>query len=297
VEVLFGGVETGGTWCVCAVGRGPRELDRITRFRTGRPDETIDRIARFFREGDEPQAIGIGAFGPLELDRESPDWGTVTTTPKPGWRGAPLARRLRDRLELPVVIDTDVAAAGIAEHRWGAGQGVEHLCYLTVGTGIGGALLHNGHPHHGLVHPEPGHMRIPHDRGRDPFAGSCPRHGDCWEGLASGTAIAARWGHEGDELPSDHPGWALVADYLALGLAGIVFVASPQRIVAGGGVLDQPGLLDAVRTRLRDLVAGYLQTPLLKDDIESYLVAPGLGDDAGVLGALALAERLHHGGC
>jgi fructokinase len=296
VRVLFGGVETGGTWCVCALGSGPHDLIRVERFRTERPNATIDRIVAFFAGGDQPEAIGVGAFGPLDLDRGSPGWGSVTTTPKPGWGGVPLARRLQERLDLPVAIDTDVAASGIAEYRWGAGRGVRHLCYLTVGTGIGGALLADGRPHHGLIHPEPGHLRIPHDRGRDPFAGSCPRHGDCWEGLASGTAIAARWGHEGDELGPDHPGWELVAEYLAVGLASIVFVASPQRIVAGGGVLEQPGLLDRVRVRLRALVAGYLPTPLLEDEIERYLVAPELGDDAGVLGALALAERLHHGG-
>ncbi len=239
--MLYGGVETGGTWCVCAVGTGPDALDRIERFHTGAPEATIARIVRFFREGEEPRAVGVGAFGPLRLDRRSPQWGTLLGTPKPGWSGVPLGRMLEDRLERPVALDTDVAAAAIAEHRWGAGRGVEHLCYVTVGTGIGAALLHGGRPHHGLVHPEAGHLRIPHDRQRDPFAGSCPRHGDCWEGLAGGPALTARWGVEPRRLGEDHPAWALEAEYLALGLAGIVFVASPQRIVAGGGVLEQSG--------------------------------------------------------
>ena len=294
--VQFGGVETGGTWCVCAVGTGPGTLERSETFRTEAPEPTIARIVRFFAQEELPQAIGVGAFGPLELDRSSPAWGTITRTPKPGWSGVPLGRILEDRLEVPVAFDTDVAAAGVGEHRWGAGRGVAHLCYLTVGSGIGAALLHDGLPHRGLVHPEAGHIRIPHDRQRDPFAGTCRRHGDCWEGLAGGRAIAERWRTDPRALAADHPAWALEAEYLALGLASIVFIASPQRIVAGGGVLERPGLLAAVAARLRDLVAGYLQTPLLEEEIDRYLVAPELGDRAGVLGAIAMAERLHHAG-
>ncbi|HET9718913.1 MAG TPA: ROK family protein, partial [Solirubrobacteraceae bacterium] len=197
-----------------------------------------------------------------------------------------------DRLGLPVSLDTDVGVAALAEQRWGAGRGAPSLCYLTVGTGIGAALIHGDRIWRGLIHPEVGHMRVPHDRARDPFDGSCPAHGDCWEGLAAGGAIARRWGADPRELPAGHPAWELEAGYLALGILAIVCVASPHRIVAGGGVFEQLGMREAVRARLGGLVAGYLDTPLLGARIDEYLLAPGLGDDAGVLGAIALARDL-----
>lgn len=286
---LYGGVETGGTWCVCALGRGPEEIVAEEQFPTSDPDTTLARIVEFFRRNTGAAAIGIGSFGPVDLDRRSPTWGYVTTTPKPGWQHVSVASVVREQLGLPVVFDTDVTAAAIAEHRWGAGQGMEALCYLTVGTGIGAGLVLEGRPWHGLVHPEVGHVRIPHDLARDPFEGSCPVHGDCWEGLASGRAIGARWQQGPDQLPDEHPGWALEAEYLALGILSIVLIASPQRVIVGGGVMDHPRLLASVGARLRELVGGYLDTRMLGDEIDSYLVSPLLGDGAGVLGAIALA--------
>ena len=289
---LYGGVETGGTWCVCALGTGPGDVVAEETFPTTGPAETLDRIVGFFAADGRPRptAIGIGAFGPLDLDPHSRTWGYVTTTPKPGWAHTPVAGVIRERLGVPVRLETDVAAAAVGEHRWGAGRDVPSLCYLTVGTGIGAGILIDGRPVHGLIHPEPGHLRVPHDRARDPFAGSCPVHGDCWEGLAAGGAIAARWG-VGDalDLPDDHPAWTLEAEYLALGILSIVTVVSPHRVIAGGGVLQRAGLLPAVRQRLRELVGGYLETPLLADRIDEYVITPELGDRAGVLGALALA--------
>ncbi|MDQ6744404.1 MAG: ROK family protein [Actinomycetota bacterium] len=287
---LFGGVETGGTWCVCALGTGPDDVVSWSRFRTGDPEETLTRIVDFFRAGPAPAAIGVGSFGPVDPDRASPTWGHVTTTPKPGWQHTPVAPVLRERLGVPVAFDNDVNAAAIGEHRWGAGRGVDSLCYLTVGTGIGAGLLIGGRPLHGLVHPEVGHIRVPRDQARDPFPGACPVHGDCWEGLAAGGAIAQRWATPPEELPDDHPAWALEAEYLALGILAIVLIASPQRVIAGGGVMERQLLLPQVRLRLRELLAGYLETPLLGEEIDSYLVAPGLGDRAGVLGAIALAR-------
>lgn len=286
---LYGGVETGGTWCVCALGRGPEEIVAEEQFPTSDPDTTLARIVEFFRRNPGAAAIGIGSFGPVDRDRRSSTWGYVTTTPKPGWQHVSVASVVGEQLGLPVVFDTDVTAAAIAEHRWGAGQGIEALCYLTVGTGIGAGLVLDGRPWHGLVHPEVGHVRIPHDLARDPFAGSCPVHGDCWEGLASGHAIGARWQQGPDQLPAEHPGWALEAEYLALGILSIVLIASPQRVIVGGGVMDHPRLRASVGARLRELVGGYLDTPMLGDEIDSYLVSPLLGDRAGVLGAIALA--------
>ena len=276
---------------MCGLGTGPGDLRDREQFPTTAPEETLERIAGYFAAREAVAAIGVGSFGPVDVDLDSPTWGSVTTTPKPGWRDTPVAPVLRERLGVPVAFDTDVNAAALGEHRWGAGQGLPSLCYLTVGTGVGAGLVVDGRPVHGLVHPEVGHLRVPHDTSRDPFAGVCPVHGDCWEGLASGVALAERWGAEPAELPDDHEAWPLEADYLALGLLAIVSVASPHRVVAGGGVLEHRGLLDAVRARLRELVAGYLATPLLAERVDEYLVPPGLGDDAGVLGALALAAR------
>lgn len=293
---LYGGVETGGTWVVCGLGTGPEDLAAVETFRTGAPAETIERIVAFFTGHPRPAAIGIGAFGPVDLHPGSATWGHVTTTPKPGWAHTALAPVIRDRVGVPVAFDTDVNAAALGEHRWGAGRGAGTLCYVTVGTGIGGGILIGGRPVHGLIHPEPGHLLIPHDRARDPFAGSCPRHGDCWEGLAAGGAIAARWGRPAEDLPDDHPAWELEARYLALGLVSLVLVVSPHRVIVGGGVMERAGLLPAVRDRFRDLLAGYLASPLLDDDIDAFIVAPALGDRAGVLGALALAAGLERGG-
>ncbi len=293
VSELYGGVETGGTWCVCAVGSGPGEIVAREQFRTGEPGETIEQIVAFFASAPAVAAIGIGSFGPVDLVAGSPTWGHVTTTPKPGWRHVGIGPALRDRIGVPVAFELDVTAAAVGEQRWGAGQGAGSLCYLTVGTGIGAGLLIGGVPWHGLVHPEVGHMRVAHDRERDPFAGCCPAHGDCWEGLASGPAIAARWDTAPEDLPSDHPAWALEADYLAAGVLNIILVASPERFVIGGGVLENPSMLAHVRTRVVELLAGYLKAPeLTNDGIESYLVTPALGDDAGVLGAIALAQEL-----
>jgi fructokinase len=192
---------------------------------------------------------------------------------------------------VPVALDTDVNAALLAEWRWGAGTGLDTFCYITVGTGVGGGAVVNGTILHGLLHPEFGHMRLPHDRDADPFDGVCPYHGDCLEGLASGDAIRRRWGHAGQQLDDDAV-WALEAEYLALAVVNLVCVLSPQRVIIGGGVAKQPALLPRVRRRLRELLAGYLRAPELTDPeaTDRYVVPPGLGDQAGVIGALELAR-------
>jgi fructokinase len=287
---IYGGVETGGTWVVCALGTGPGDIVEEETFATGEPEPTLERIVAFFERGPRPEAIGIGSFGPVDLNRASPTWGHVTSTPKPGWAHTPVAPVLADRLGLPVRFDTDVTTAALAEHRWGAATGTDSMCYLTIGTGIGAGLIIDGRPVHGLVHPEVGHLRIPHDRERDPFAGACPSHGDCWEGLAAGGAIRDRWGMDPKQIPDEHEAWSLEAEYVALGILAIVLVASPQRVVVGGGVMARPALLDGVRARLVELNAGYLDTPMMGDEIDRYVVGPALGERAGVLGAIALAK-------
>lgn len=291
--MLYGGVEAGGTKFVCAVGTGPADLQAEVRFPTGAPAETIARAVEFFRReaGGRLAAVGIGSFGPVDPDPASPTFGYVTSTPKPGWAHTDLAGPLRRALSLPVGFDTDVNAAALGEHRWGAARGLDTFIYLTVGTGIGGGGMANGRLMHGLLHPEMGHMRIPHDRARDPFPGCCPYHGDCLEGLAAGPAIEARWQARGEALPPDHPAWPLEAEYLALGLANLACTLSPQRIIVGGGIAEQPQLLPLVRQRVQGLLNGYLQAPAILEQIDEYIVPPALGSRAGVLGAIALAQQ------
>lgn len=287
-----GGLEAGGTKFVCAVGTGPDDVRSEVRLVTTTPERTIREAVEFFTAQARQAplaALGIASFGPLDLDPRSATYGFITTTPKPGWQQVDLVTPLRGALGIPVVVDTDVNGAAIAEHRWGNGQGAGTLVYVTVGTGIGGGALVDGRPLHGLVHPEMGHLRVPHDPARDPFDGTCPHHGDCWEGLASAPALAARWGREPESLPDDHPAWDLEARYLALGLANVVLVVSPERIVLGGGVMARTRLFAAVRRELAGVLGGYLRTPALGEEIDGYLVPPALGDRAGVLGALALA--------
>jgi len=289
--LLYGGIEAGGTKWVCAVGTEPGDLRATTRFPTSTPDETIAQAIAFFKNQPSLAAIGVGSFGPIDAHQGSPMFGYITTTPKPGWRNTDLAGPIRHALGVPVGFDTDVNAAALGEWRWGAAQGLDSLVYLTIGTGIGGGVIAEGNLLHGLLHPEIGHMRIPHDLARDPFPGSCPYHGDCLEGLAAGPALAARWGERGERLPPSHPAWDLQAHYLGLALSNLVCALSPQRIVLGGGVMHQPGLIERVRREVQALLNGYIQDPQIERSIDSYIVLPGLGDQSGVLGAIALAQQ------
>jgi fructokinase len=275
--VVYGGIEAGGTKWVLARATGPDDVRASEVIPTTTPAETIARAVSFFTANGAVEAVGVGSFGPVDLAE-----GRITTTPKPGWAGADVVAPLRDALGVPVVFDTDVNAAALGEHRWGAAVGLDTFCYVTIGTGIGGGVMANGRLLYGLVHPEIGHMRIPHDRLRDPFDGVCPFHGDCFEGLASGNALAARWGTRAEELPEEHEAWALEAEYLALGLVNVVSALSPERIILGGGVMKQAWLLPLVRERVVSLLAGYVEGP--------EIVPPALGDRAGVLGAIELAR-------
>jgi fructokinase len=274
--VTYGGIEAGGTKWVCAIGTDPDDVQALESFPTTTPAETLGRAAEFFTRNGDVSAVGVGSFGPI--DRRA---GRITTTPKPGWQDTEVVSALHEALGVPVAFDTDVNAAALGEQRWGAAQGLDTFCYLTVGTGIGGGVMANGHVVHGLTHPELGHMRVPHDRARDPFAGSCPFHGDCFEGLASGTAMRARWGAPAETI-TDTAAWELEAEYIALGLANVITILSPQLIVLGGGVPKQPGLIARVRELIDELLAGYVAAP--------DVVAPALGDRAGVLGAIELAR-------
>ena len=279
---VFGGIEAGGTKFVCAIGAGPEDIETI-EFPTTTPAETVERAAAFFRgRADGLAAIGIGSFGPVDLDPQSPTCGYITDTPKELWRHFDFAGAIRSVTGRPVVFDTDVNAAAFAEHRWGAARGLDTFLYITVGTGIGGGGLANGKPMHGRMHPEMGHVRIPHDLAADPYLGACPYHGDCLEGLACGPAMEARWGVRAENLPEGHQGWALEAHYLALGLVNWICTVSPQRVVLGGGVMRRGVLYPMIRNQAAALIHGYLDPP--------DIVPPSLGERAGVLGAIALAQ-------
>jgi fructokinase len=212
-------------------------------------------------------------------------------TPKPGWTNAEVVAPLQAALNLPVGFDTDVNGAALAESRWGAAQGCDPVLYITIGTGIGGGALVNGRLAHGMIHPEMGHILVPHDMLSDPFAGVCPFHGDCFEGLAAGPAIEKRWGSKAEILPVDHPAWDLEAHYIALALVNFIFTLSPQKIVIGGGVAQQAHMLPLIHQKVLTILNGYVQSPRIMQNITDYIVLPGLGNRAGVLGAIALAEQ------
>lgn len=290
----WGGIEAGGTKFVCALATDEGQLLHEITTPTTSPEETIQKAIAFFRahHWDEPLAgVGIGTFGPADLDLQSPTYGYITTTPKPGWADTDMVGPLQEALGIPVGFSTDVNAAALGEHTWGAAQGMDTFIYLTVGTGIGGGGMVNGELLRGLTHPEMGHILVPHDREADPFKGSCPYHGDCLEGLASGPAIAARWGQQGEDLPVDHPAWALEANYLAYALANFTLTLSPQRIILGGGVMQRERLFPMIGSRLQSLLGDYVNSEWISENINEYLVPPALGNRAGVLGAIALAQR------
>lgn len=291
---VFGGIEAGGTKFVCLVGSGVDDLRAETSFPTTTPDETITRSIDFFKSQgvhEKLHAVGIGSFGPVDLNPTSQTFGCITTTPKPHWAHTDFSGRIERALGIPVVIDTDVNAAALGEATWGAGRGLDTIVYLTIGTGIGGGCITGGRLLHGLSHPEMGHLRIPHSLERDPYPGACPFHGDCLEGLAAGPALKGRWGQPAENLPPDHPAWTLEAHYLALGLVNAICTLAPQRIILGGGVMKRTVLYPLIRREVQELLRGYLLFPEITERIDEYIVAPGLGDRAGVLGAIALAKK------
>jgi fructokinase len=296
---LFGGIEAGGTNFVCMVADGPQKIRASTEFPTEKPDETLAKAIDFFHKQEQEigklTAIGIGSFGPVDLDPNSPTYGNITSTPKPGWENTSLIERIKESFQIPVGFDTDVNAAAMGEFRWGAAQGLSDFIYLTIGTGIGGGGMLNGALLHGLLHPEMGHILIPHDFNEDPFSGICPYHDDCLEGLASGPAIEKRWGRAGEDLPEHHPAWALEAKYLALGVMNLILALSPQKVIMGGGVMNQHQIFPLLREKFLLYLNGYIQVPEVTNYIDQYIIPPKLGDQAGVLGAIALAQRAMQG--
>ena len=288
---IFGCIEAGGTKFLVGIVGAPDDIRETARFDTTTPEETIAATIAWLKAAQLRHgmlsAIGIASFGPIELDRTAPNWGHITATTKNGWSDTDFAARIGRELGLPVGFDTDVNGAALAESRWGVGRGKPVSIYVTIGTGIGGGAIVDGKPLQGLSHPEMGHIRVPrHVADRD-FAGACPFHGDCLEGLASGPAIMARWGVSLSELPDEHPAHDIIALYLAQMIVTLQSIMEPACIILGGGVTGTPGLIERIRSKATDLGGGYF-----RGQAREIIVSPDLGDKAGLLGALALAQDI-----
>jgi fructokinase len=301
-DLLVGAIEGGGTKFVCAVGSGPDSgiLARES-FSTGDdPAKLLSTVARWLKQQASKHgklgALGVASFGPVDLDEASPTYGCMTSTPKPGWANTDVLSPLAAAFPgVPVGFDTDTNAAALGEHHWGNGQGFDDFVYITIGTGIGAGVMVGGHLQHGLIHPEFGHVLLP-ALANDDFGGVCPYHGRCLEGLCSGPALELRTGMNPEELPSHHDAWRTLTHYIGVALANVILTVSPKRIIIGGSVrkaghLGEKNFFRLVQSSLLSSLNGYLVSPRLTDEgIRSYLVPPLLGDDAGVCGAIALAQ-------
>jgi fructokinase len=280
--VLYGAVEMGGTKTDLAVGTSFADMSEPHRIATSDPETTLDQIADYF-SNHRIDSVGMASFGPMDLNKSSPRYGSILFTPKPGWTGTRLQEPLQSRVGVPVVLDTDVNGAAIGEGRWGAAQGMDNYAYVTVGTGIGAGVVVNGETIGGQRHPEMGHIAVSPLEG-DHHEGSCPYHGACLEGMASGPALEARFGRPGT-WPGNEDVLMVAAHYLAQGMLNLVYTVAPERIIVGGGVSKVPGLHNRLRERLNVLMAGYPETP----DLDLLISKPGLGDRSGLAGALLLA--------
>lgn len=291
---LYGGIETGGTKTICGVGDSSGTIINKTAVSTAGPEATMEKIIEFFREIHQKtplSAFGIVSFGPIDVDLNSPTYGCITTTPKEGWAYFNIVNKIKQVFNLPVGFDTDVNGAAIGEARWGTGKGINNLLYWTVGTGIGAGGVLSGKLMHGLIHPEMGHAYVPYNKTKDPFDGICSYHGNCLEGLASGPAIEKRWNVErATDLPPDHMAWDLEAEYLGYAIANCILMASPQKIIIGGGVMNNKELYPKIRKKVAEFLYGYVKHESVLVNLNEFIVPPELGDYSGVYGAIALAE-------
>lgn len=286
--MIYGAIEAGGTKMVCAIGTADGHLLAEATFATKDPPETTRELVAFF-QGKGIKALGIGAFGPVDLNPASPTYGHILDTPKLAWRYFDFAGTLQRALAVPVGIDTDVNAACLGEMTYGCAQGLKNVIYLTVGTGIGAGIAIDGKLVHGMLHPEAGHILLePHPE--DSFAGICPYHKKCLEGMASGPAIAERWGAQAADLHENPKVWELESYYIGQALVNYIMVLSPEKIILGGGVMKQTQLFPLVRRQVARLINGYLKTKELAD-LDNYIVPNSLKDRQGILGALELAKR------
>ncbi|MEO2204829.1 ROK family protein [Paenibacillus pabuli] len=282
----IGAIEAGGTKFVCGIGNEQGQMEDWCSFPTDHPETTLAKVSDYFRDKGVA-AIGIGSFGPIDLQPDSPTYGYITTTPKPGWHNCNVVGSLKRAFPVPFGWDTDVNAAALGEVTWGAAQGLDNCVYYTIGTGVGIGLIAGGKRVHGLLHPEGGHIRT-RRHPKDQFAGLCKYHGDCLEGLAAGPAIEARWQSPGSELPKDHQAWEMESFYIAESITTSILLHSPQKVILGGGVMQQTHLFPMIQERVVQNLKGYVNAPELLHHIDQYIVPPGLGQHAGLYGALAL---------
>ena len=287
---LYGALEAGGTKMVLAIVSGQGELLERTSIPTGTPAETMPQMISFF--GKHPiSSLGIGCFGPLDLNPQSKTYGYITATPKLDWRDYPILTDFQEALHIPIGLDTDVNGAALAEASLGAARELESCLYVTVGTGIGGGVIIHGKPVHGLVHPEIGHIPVKPSPSDPMPQGICPYHGCCLEGMASGPAIKERWGVSAKELPDTHPAWELEADYLAQLCFSAMLSFSPEKIIMGGGVMQKKMLFPMIREKTLSMLHGYITHSVIDEGLKDYIVEPGLDTDSGILGAYLLAKQ------
>lgn len=282
----IGGIEAGGTKMVCAVGNENGEIFNRISIPTQTPEETIPKIIDFFQQ-EGIEALGIGCFGPIDLNRASDTYGSITSTPKLAWRNYNIVGAFKEALGVPIGFDTDVNGAALGEATWGAAKNCEVSIYITIGTGVGVGICINGKPLHGLIHPEAGHILLNRQK-EDGYKGSCPYHSNCMEGLASGPAIEGRWGKKGSELAEKDEVWELEAYYIAQAVTNYILTLSPNKVVLWGGVMHQPQLFPLVRKKVLENLNGYLNSDVILKDIDNYIIPPALGDNPGIMGALRL---------
>lgn len=285
--MIIGAIEAGGTKFICGIGNEKGEIFEKISFPTETPEITLSKVIDFFKNKNI-EKLGVGFFGPIDLNPESPTYGYVTKTPKLSWIDYDVLGYLKKYINVPIFLDTDVNGAALGEATWGSAKDIKNCLYLTIGTGIGGGALVSGKLIHGMLHPEMGHILVKRHP-EDKYEGKCPFHKDCLEGLASGPAIEARWGVKGYELPENHMAWDLEAYYIAQGLMNFILTLSPEKIILGGGVMKQKHLFPKIRKNVIELLQGYLHTNQILKDIDNYIVYPELNEEAGLLGALALA--------
>jgi fructokinase len=287
--MIIGAIEAGGTKFVCGIGNEEGIITERVSIPTTTPDETMSKVVSFFKD-KQIEALGIGSFGPVDLDMSSPTYGYITSTPKPHWSQFDLIGELKTHFSVPIGFDTDVNAAALGESLWGSARGLDSCLYMTVGTGIGVGALVEGKLIHGLTHPEMGHILV-RRHGKDTYSGRCPYHRDCLEGLAAGPAIEERWGKKGIELQDSPEVWEIEAYYLAQAIANYILILSPKKVIVGGGVMKQAQLFPLVREKVKDILGGYIQSEQILENMDEYIVPPGLGDNAGLAGALGLVRK------
>ncbi|MBS4200418.1 ROK family protein [Bacillus sp. FJAT-49732] len=286
---MLGAIEAGGTKFVCAVGTEDGTIIERVKIDTLTPEKTMHEVIHFFKKFDL-KALGIGSFGPVDIDKNSRTYGNITSTPKPGWTNFPFLKTIEEALQIPIEFNTDVNVAALGEMMQGAAQGLDSCLYITVGTGIGAGAVVQGNLLQGLSHPEMGHVLVKRHPD-DTFEGFCPYHKDCLEGMAAGPAIEKRWGQKGHELQQKQEVWEIEAYYLAQALMQYILTISPKKIIMGGGVMKQAQIFPLVRKQVQELLNGYVPLSQITEHIEDYIVPPALGDDAGITGALMLAKR------